>query len=402
MKKIFGISLFVLVIAAVLFPTFYSSNSDSSSSSTSTREITPVYDYVLDVGTYTSLDWDWALSNGEKLLNKMSCHCSAAATQTDDGVTLVGRNFDFYINHNPLYIFRTAVDDCYETIGISNALNDAPEYSDTIKNGLSKEMEKAIPFIAVDSLNEKGLYIETNMRLGEWNEDESIKFSSSGTLNTETKPMSLQYLTLYLTQNCANVKQAIELVNQTNIYLPDSIDEINICFLMADALGNYGVLEIADNEVYWLDKQPVQTNFYINKTCYEKSDYKAGLGRYSLLMEQVENVETFEEMFTLMDCVKYSTINDPENALFDIRSEYVGTYENWTDEYVLDEANKDEVLSLIKSDGEEFYSMTREELRNCGEFWESTMTSVVNCNEKSIFIRFFEDDSLTLNLDFEQ
>lgn len=277
---------------------------------TNACEITPVYDYVLDVGTYTSLDWDWALSNGKKLLNKMSCHCSAAATQTDDGVTLVERNFDFYINHKPLYIFRTAVDDCYETIGISTALNDAPEYSDTIKNGLSKEM--------------------------------------------------------------------------------------------ADALGNYGVLEIADNEVYWLDKQPVQTNFYINKTCYEKSDYKAGLGRYSLLMEQVENVETFEEMFTLMDCVKYSTINDPENALFDIRSEYVGTYENWTDEYVLDEANKDEVLSLIKSDGEEFYSMTREELRNCGEFWESTMTSVVNCNEKSIFIRFFEDDSLTLNLDFEQ
>ena len=134
------------------------------------------------------------------------------------------------VNNSGLYIFRTAVDDCYETIGITTALNDAPEYSDTIKNGLSKEMEKAIPFIAVDSLNEKGLYIETNMRLGEWNEDESIKFSSPGTLNTETKPMSLQYLTLYLTQNCANVKQAIELVNQTNIYLPGSKDEINICF----------------------------------------------------------------------------------------------------------------------------------------------------------------------------
>ena len=61
----------------------------------------------------------------------------------------------------------------------------------------------------------------------------------------------------------------------------------------------------------------------------------------------------------------------------------------------------DEVLSLIKSYGEDFYSMSQEELRDCGDFWISIMTSVVNCNEKSIFIRFFKDNTLTLKLGFE-
>ena len=397
MKKICGVCFPVFMAAAILLFTSCSCQADSSVP----REVTSVYDYVLDVGTYASVDWDWALSQEEAALNQMSCLCSAAATRTSDGVTLVGRNFDFYINHKPLFLFRTAVDGCYQTIGISTVLNDGPDYGDCLQNGLSKELETLIPFLAVESLNEAGLYIETNMRLGELDDQEGVLFSSSGTLNNETKPMSLQYLTLYLTQNCANVPEAIELVNHTNIYLPDSKDNMNICFLMADPLGNYGVLEIADNTVYWLDSQPVQTNFYINQACFEKSHYKCGLGRYSFLMERVGQVETREDMFSLMDCVAYSAINDPDNALFDVRSEYVGAYPHWTDAYVLDEANRAEVMGLIRSDGEVFYSMTRQELRDCGEFWWSSMTSVVNCNEKSIFIRFFEDDACTLTLNFE-
>ena len=127
MRKICSVCILVFVTAASILFTSCNSSADASGQ----REVTSVYDYVLDVGTYASLDWDWAMSQEEVALNQMSCHCSAAVTQTSDGITLVGRNFDFYINHKPLFLFRTAVDGCYQTIGISTVL---------------KKMYKAMPF----------------------------------------------------------------------------------------------------------------------------------------------------------------------------------------------------------------------------------------------------------------
>lgn len=393
-KNKFGTCGFLLLIVICLLFTSCSGEVKEP------RTIRSLYDYVLDVGTYTSLDWEWAKSMEEEALNQMSCGCSGVTRQNSEGITLVGRNFDFYANHKPLFIFRTDVEGCYRTIGVSTVLNDGPDYSECLEKGISEDLAAIIPFITVDSLNEKGLYIETNMRFGQPDEEGNVMFSSSGTGGDTEERMSLQYITLYLTLNCATVPEALELVGKTNIYLPDSYDHMNICFMLSDAYGNYGVLEIADNKVYWNEKQPVQTNFYINEDCYKRSDYKSGLGRYEYLMEGVKTVESEADMFSLMDGVKYSGIYNSD-VKYDVRTEYVGSYPEWTDSYVLDEAHRDEVMDLIQMDGDYFMSMTLQELRDNGEYWWSTMTSVVNCNERTISIRFFEDDDCTLTLGFE-
>ena len=107
-----------------------------------------VFDYVLDAGTYTELDYDFA----EKVLTEKydgwGGACSAIATVTNDGTPLVGRNMDLFISNKPAYISRTKVDGCYETVGLSYSHKSGPDYEDALKNGIPESTYKTIPFLA--------------------------------------------------------------------------------------------------------------------------------------------------------------------------------------------------------------------------------------------------------------
>lgn len=50
----------------------------------------------------------------------------------------------------------------------------------------------------------------------------------------------------------------------------------------------------------------------------------------------------------------------------------------------------------------EFQNMNRQERMDVGYFWEITFTEVVNCQRKTLFVRFFEDNSKTVTLDFSE
>ena len=46
--------------------------------------------------------------------------------------------------------------------------------------------------------------------------------------------------------------------------------------------------------------------------------------------------------------------------------------------------------------------MTRQEQEAANYYWESILTTVTNCNNKTMTIRFFEDDSRVLVLGFDK
>ena len=52
--------------------------------------------------------------------------------------------------------------------------------------------------------------------------------------------------------------------------------------------------------------------------------------------------------------------------------------------------------------GNELKGMSRKEMEAANHYWESILTTVTNCNNKTMTIRFFEDDSRVLELGFDK
>lgn len=365
-------------------------------------KVEKIFDYVLDLGTFTELDYDFAEQFITEKYDGWGGMCSAAATVTKDGTTLVGRNMDLYTSNKAAYISRTKVEGCHETVGLTYIHMFGPDYEDALKNGISEDTYKLLPFFATDVLNSEGLYVETNMRFGEENPDGTSKFSCSGTNpDSNTRICSLA-LPRYIGEHCATVDEALEYVKTLNIYTTNGSGFAwNFCFVMSDATGHFGLLEIAENKISWLDGQHVQTNFYVTEEFAKKQELKCGVGRYELLINGIKNVQSEQDMFNLINQVTCYQSYFPEICGYDPRSEFVGAHEIWTYDYVSDDANREEVIREIREQGERMASCSREELQNQCNAYESIFTEVVNCKEKTLTVRFFEDDARTAILSFK-
>ena len=164
--------------------------------------------------------------------------------------------------------------------------------------------------------------------------------------------------------------------------------------------GDFGLLEVANNKVYFQDKEQIQTNFYVHDELYKKQRMKCGVGRYDYIKERIDDVESEEDMFELMDSVSYAQSYNHDTCNFDARSEYIGENPGWDYYYVIDEDNQDEVKEYLDEVAEIYNSMSRQELKDDGTYWESSFTTIANCSDKTMRVRFYEDDSNVVELSF--
>lgn len=363
--------------------------------------VTDIFDYVVDAGTVTSIDYDFIrelYADGNDLIGG----CSAVAKVTEDGRMLVGRNMDLYFSNNPAYIVRTAVEGCYETIGVGYSFRSVwPDYGQALAEGLSEDEYKKLPFITVDIMNSAGLYVEINMRSAEFWASGDSKYACGGTNPDAEERVFSQCLGRYIAERCATVDEALAYVNGLDIYTGNTKYSWNYCFLLADATGHYGVLEIASDRVIWHDGQPCQTNFYLDEALSAIEEYKIGIGRYDYLMSHIDSVQSAEDMRALMDQVSYFK-SYSKTCAYDVISEYAGTYPWWTNEYLADEAHAEEIEKFMTLSMEEVASCDEQTLRDRGTEWLSVITTVADCGEKTLCVRFFEDDAKTLTLSFAE
>lgn len=361
-----------------------------------------VFEYVLDMGVFRAPDYKAAEAFIAQRHDKWGGLCSAAAATAANGDMMVGRNMDLNISNKPAYIVRTRADGAYETMGLCYIPTFGPDYTSALEDGVPDTFAGLIPFLCTDVMNSEGLYVETNMRTGEYNARGASAFGCSGT-NPDGRRVCSLILPRYLCERCATVGEALEYVKTLDIYTPSSGQmDWNFCFMMADAAGRYGLLEIAQNRISWLEGQRAQTNFYITAAFAADETMKAGLGRYAVLMSGIDGVRSEKDLYALMDDVSYFQIYTPEKCRFDCRSEFVGTRGNWTSEYVLDPANREEVNAAIREISENTRRLSRQELRDRCRQWESVFTLVANCTKKTIFVRFNENNAHTLTLSFDR
>ncbi|MDO5440453.1 MAG: hypothetical protein Q4F12_02820 [Erysipelotrichaceae bacterium] len=368
------------------------------------KKVEEIFSRVFDAGSYDSLDYKYAQEYFANTYDKWGKGgCTAVAKVNDAGDTIVGRNMDLTICNKAAYVFRTKVEGCYETINLAYTFRDiSPDYEDVLNEGISPEFQKVLPFLADDVLNSEGLYVEVNMRNGETWPTGETKFGCSGTNNGKGERVYLFSLSRYIGEHCANIEEALKYIETLDIYsmYGNETSADNYCFMMADATGRYGLLEVACNNLYWHEGQQGQANFYITEELAKIQELKAGVGRYEYVINGVKDVQTEDEMFNLMNDVTYYQTYFPDICKFDNRSEFVATLKYWTYDYLMNDVNKDDIEVVVGVMGEFLNSMTRDEMRDADFFWESVFTEVINCNNKTLHVRFYEDDTKQLTLSF--
>lgn len=383
MKKKFLILITLFLILSTIFAC------NEKNVSLQVKELEP---YIFDTETITSIDYKFAEKYFAKLNDNWGGGCSCVAKVLPDGHMVLGRNMDLNISNKCAYIVHTNCKDKYKTVGTCYTFRDySPDYNDVKVKGLSSDFVKILPLICDDILNEKGLFVEVNMRNAECWPAGQDKFACSGTNPNSKERVYMFGVSRYLAENCATVEEAVEYAKKLNVYSKDRY--WNYCFMLADATGNYGLLEFCANEVIWLPKQFGQTNFYLNEIANAIQDQKNGEGRLNTLKEGIDKVNTKKDMYDLIKKVSYFQFYDPLNCNFDPRSENIGTFAGATYNFLMNPKYKNEILYLMDKYGEPIRSMSKEELKNKNEYWQSSFTEVIDCNEKSIFIRFFENEN---------
>ncbi len=124
--------------------------------------------YVIQLPDYTDAA---SLERGMKMVNEMADHgglpkvgCTAMAKRNSKGEVMFGRNMDLDISQKPGYVYRTTYGK-YKNFCVMYTPGIYLDYAEVQKlDELDQNFLDMLPLISCDCLNEKGLYIEMNLR----------------------------------------------------------------------------------------------------------------------------------------------------------------------------------------------------------------------------------------------
>ncbi len=367
---------------------------------------TVIGDYIIELPEITEIDFDKALKFFEENYGRYNFEagCTTVGKVTKDGDTLVGRSYDLYYSYSPAFVVHTAIPGHYKTIGICyNGFNGAVTFEKAKKSGLNEKDLYTVYCMSGDVLNEKGFYVEANMRNAQ-PADTGIK-ESNGTNPGADLRMSFATLVRYLGENAATVNEALEIANSIDVY-GFKTDKISWCggLFLADATGHYGVLELVDNKLVWNDMQQAQANFYLSPEYKDKATLGMGFGRYDTVMAGIDAVENEDDMRSLINKVRYLQSNDPDTCAFDPITEHTGAVIDGKTYYIkdmFDPINREILAELMREKAQKIKTMSVDELRADGTTWLAAYQTIVNCNERTLTVQFFEDGRLTYHFSLD-
>lgn len=370
-----------------------------------TKEIAP---YFYEVGTYTSLDYQFVNDYFAEQNDNWGGGCSAISAVID-GTRLVGRNMDLNISNKCAYVVKTDIPDKFETIGLAYTFRGiSPDYDEVKEKGLGETFTKVLPFMCDDVLNSEGLHIEINMRHGEQDASGNDVFGVEHTNVSAAERIYVFALGQYVALNCKNL-------DEVKRYLAEDVDVYsqrnywNYSFIVTDAEGNSALLEFGLGKYYWTETDEngvvAQTNFYVNEECNELEDIKTGLGRYDTLISGIGGVNDKKDLYDLMKKVQYSSYylpyDDCKANHFDPRSEIIGEAEGLTFSVVMAPGMEDTIREELTAMGAAVRAQTRQQQQEKNEYWESTFTEIINTKEKTIEVRLFENENYLYKISFK-
>lgn len=266
---------------------------------------TDLGNYVIDCDRHKCFDIDRALAfAGRRYDVTKPMACTALATRANNGDVLIGRNLDLTISQLPCYISHLKFGK-YETLNFTydEMFKGSLRYDALLKMGyIDEEYYNALPVLASDSMNSEGLYIEYNMRGYE------KQFICLGTNPGALRVCSI-CLPFMVASHCATVDEALAYMREfLDIYT--LIDDTaasgwNLCCMIGDAGGNYGLIEIANDEIKFLPQQHGQGNYYIFPEFNSTSREQSGYGRLQFGLERIHKIQTEAQMAAMMEKVMW-------------------------------------------------------------------------------------------------
>ncbi len=274
--------------------------------------------YVIELPDFTDpKSWDIGLAEVNKLVDHgklPKVGCTAMAKRNSKGEVIVGRNMDLDISQSPAYVFKTMYGK-YRNFNVFYQPGFYLPYEEVKKlDEIDPTVRDMMQFVTCDSMNEKGLYIEGNMR--ERNDKLTCYglHSSHGekTRNDGTPWNELRASTMSIiqpvSQNCATVREAVEFLgNSYDWYSPVlesqsdfALNNANISFMIGDATGEYGLIEIAQDEISYIPYQYGQANYFITPKWNAMDSFAVGHGRLAMVSKVIGPVDTLEEAMDAM------------------------------------------------------------------------------------------------------
>ncbi len=297
-------------------------NKSWSSKTVEHKNFKDLGNYVIELPDFTdpaTLDQGLALVNRAYDHGEMSkIGCTAMAKHNSKGEVVTGRNMDLEISQKPAYLFKTTYGK-YKNCCISYWPTNGPNYRDLQK---MDEIDMDYALFAVcatcDAINEKGLYAEADMRepnprlacyglhsrRGETHRDDGKPW-------TELRACTIALVQL-ITQNCATVKEVVPFLKNSYDWYTFSaatddperahiiVNGGNIAILIGDATGEFGLVEIAQDEVRYIPYQYGHANFYIDPVWACLDTCGSGVGRLAKVSEVIKDVETLEDAMDAM------------------------------------------------------------------------------------------------------
>ena len=365
--------------------------------------------HVIELPVITEINYAEGLAADDKLLGQY-VGCSLISKVLDNGDMIVGRSLDFYFSNRPAYILRTAVPGYYKTVGLAYNALAGPTFEEVEKNGISQKDISGMIFFTTDIMNEKGLYVEADMRPEEPEEETGIK-PSSGTNPGAEYRMSFVALIRFLGERAANVDEAVALAKTVDVHgMKTEHSEWGGALFLADPSGHHGLLELVDNKLIWTDGAVGQTNFYYSEGYRDKAKYGNGYGRFDVLVKGIDAVKTEQDMMDLIYKVRYTQLIHPETCAFDPLTEFTGiaspAFEKFggklTAKAAMDPANHEELMQIAIASFADKRDWTLQQLRDDGTLWQSQFQVVANCNRRNLHVMCFEDPKLIFDFTVEK
>lgn len=358
------------------------------------------HEHFTDLGNYVLLN-DMVNFNDFDKLNKIVAGtdvfkpgCTATVKRNSKGEVIVGRNMDVDISQTPAIINRIT-GARYETVAFTyQGPTNEYSYSSLEKLDNDPDFLASLAFKATDALNEKGLYVEANMR----EMDAEHDFYCHGTNPGKTR-VSLLSAPALVALHCATVNDAIEFIaNSYDWYTPGFVLSGEFCawnlsLLIGDATGNYGIIEFGHNGFRYIPYANGQSNYYLHPDFAEYAVEGTGYGRLAAAFKGLPECETALDMMHNMEaCMWQKEIKDPGCLGY---SDFLGNV-NDRRAYTQEEMRLGfiEYMKPFQEAAAEYYKGNEQPLRNAGNVWTSSFNFGVNCAQKHLYLRFWEKDNV--------
>lgn len=263
------------------------------------ENFTDLGNYVIKIDEITSNDIDKALRYVDSMYDGWDLGCTCCAKLNSNSEVILGRNLDMMINQTPTIISYTSYGK-YQTVNFASGPAISDTYKEILEKGkLDEEFLKAIPYLSSDCFNSEGLYIECNMRPA------NIELTNSGT-NPGKKRASLHALPALVATNCKTVKEAVRFIqNEYDFYTTNCenavISHCNFAYMIGDATGEYGLVEIVKNKVIYMPYQMGHANYYVSPMANEIQKIGWGYGRLQAMYDVITAIDTEEEFQKAME-----------------------------------------------------------------------------------------------------